>query len=431
MNVNWTEVRFRELVSCMGDGGTPSTYDDANFGEGIPWATVEDVKSRICCTAQQITEKGYRICSAKKWPPGSVILTTGATIGEVGIAEIELCTKQGITGIVLNEHADALFIRYWLEENKNTLLRFSQGTTFREIRPRTLGNLRLFVPAPFSELGLEIQRAVGLCIDSVEQAISATLNSITAAEQLREGMMQQLLTGRLKPDGSARGKSEFYEHYKLGLVPKGWSACRVREIATKVTDGEHTTPQRTSSGYYLLSARNICNGHLDLKDVDFVGESELLRIRKRCDPDESDLLISCSGTIGNVCLVPPGFVGGMVRSVALVKLSPDRCLPKFIEWIFRASPMQRQMQIAASVSIQGNLFQGSIRRLWISIPAALDEQAAIVEKLNFIENLILAKEDKIIAFQRLKKAMMQNLLTGRVRLPMDGGIKKKATQWAN
>ncbi len=109
---SWREVRLKTLISEMGDGGTPTTTEPTNFGGDIPWVVVDDVVSKIKSTKESLTEKGYKKCSAKKWPVGSIILTTGATIGKVGIAEIELCTKQGITGLIANEFANPLFLKF-------------------------------------------------------------------------------------------------------------------------------------------------------------------------------------------------------------------------------------------------------------------------------------------------------------------------------
>jgi type I restriction enzyme, S subunit len=355
--------------------------------------------------------------------------------GDILFAKITPCTENGKIARVQGLSAevgfgstefivvspkpsvDERFLYYQLTRGDVRALCASlmEGSTGRQRVPASIFRKRIQIPVPPDR---REQTAVADALEMVDHIVAAARESIAKAERLQKGLMQQMLTGHLRPDGSLRRKNDFSEHHKLGWVPRGWLACRVREIATKVTDGEHATPQRTSSGYYLLSARNVGPGRLLLQDVDFVAEDELLRIRKRCDPEEGDLLISCSGTIGNVCLVPPGLVCGMVRSAALVKLERDKCVPKFLEWLFRATPMQRQMQASASVSIQGNLFQGSIRRLWITLPSNQEEQIAISAKLDSTEELILAKEAKIVALQRLKKSLMQNLLTGRIRLPL-------------
>lgn len=63
----WEEVKLKELISEMGDGGTPTTTEPSNFGGNIPWAVVDDVVSNIRSTKESLTEKGFKGCSAKKW----------------------------------------------------------------------------------------------------------------------------------------------------------------------------------------------------------------------------------------------------------------------------------------------------------------------------------------------------------------------------
>lgn len=103
------------------------------------------------------------------------------------------------------------------------------------------------------------------------------------------------------------------------VFPKDWNIKTLAELPSRITDGEHLTPDRTSSGHYLLSARNVLNGRIDVQDVDYVGDEEFYRIRARCNPEPGDVLLSCSGTIGRVALVPPKMNCVLVRSAALIK----------------------------------------------------------------------------------------------------------------
>ena len=95
-----------------------------------------------------------------------------------------------------------------------------------------------------------------------------------------------------------------YKLTEVGVIPEEWEVFPLVDRATQITDGEHLTPRRSASGYYLLSARNVHNGRLDLSDVDYVGEVEYRRIKQRCNPEVGDVLISCSGTVGRVATVP-------------------------------------------------------------------------------------------------------------------------------
>jgi type I restriction enzyme, S subunit len=186
---------------------------------------------------------------------------------------------------------------------------------------------------------------------------------------------------------------------ELPTLPDEWRWVRLEEVSDKITDGEHITPKRTESGYYLLSARNIQNGYLKLKNVDYVPKKEYLRIRNRCNPEEGDILISCSGSVGRICSVPKNSEFVMVRSVALVKLPSKLKLNKFFEYQLQSPLLQHQIEKGKKATAQANLFLGPISNLKIILPP-LPDQRAIVSKIelffseldNGIANLKLAQE---------------------------------------
>jgi type I restriction enzyme S subunit len=207
-----------------------------------------------------------------------------------------------------------------------------------------------------------------------------------------------------------------YKTTELGAIPDAWEVRELREVTLKITDGDHVTPRRTSSGYYLLSARNILDGRIDVSDVDYVGADEYLRMKHRCGPEEGDVLISCSGTIGRVAVVPPGFECVLVRSAALAKLDKARAHGGFIQYALQSANLQAQIAASVNQGAQPNLFLNHIERLVCPIPP-LPEQRLIAETLNDFD-VLLAALDRLIAKKRdLKQAAMQQLLTGQTRLP--------------
>ena len=110
-------------------------------------------------------------------------------------------------------------------------------------------------------------------------------------------------------------KARFIEMFgDLKSNEKDWNLKTFEEMSVLITDGEHSTPKRTKVGIYLLSARNVLNHSLQLKDVDYINRDEYLRIAKRVVPKKGDILISCSGTIGRCCSVPDSLQLQMVRS---------------------------------------------------------------------------------------------------------------------
>lgn len=183
-------------------------------------------------------------------------------------------------------------------------------------------------------------------------------------------------------------KSRFIEMFgDVRLNTFGWPIKTFEELAEIITDGEHATPERQEDGIYLLSARNVKDHELDLSDVDFIGEDEYQRIARRIVPQADDVLISCSGTIGRCCVVPPGLRFQMVRSAALIRFT-DLINPIYAEWLIASDDVQEQIRKSATQSSQANLFQGRIKKLkGIVPPLALQQEFAFfvqqVDKSEF------------------------------------------------
>lgn len=334
-----------------------------------------------------------------------VILWDGSNAGEV------LISKRGIlastmTKIEFDEGClDKKYFGYAFQNLEYILKAKTAGSGIPHADKGIIKRLEFYRPLKNEQI------AIANILSKVDEAIASVKNSIAAAERLKKSLMQNLLTGKMKPDGTFRTPEEFYIDEKFGKVPVGWEVKKVQELSILVTDGEHQTPERTETGYYLLSARNIKNGYLSLDDVDYISDKELRRIQKRCNPQGGDILISCSGTIGNVCIVPDGFIGGMVRSAALVKLNSDKIEPQFAELMLQSHSLQNQMKVAVASSVQGNIFQGAIKKLRMIYPHDKQERLAITECLYQFKRDIASMQDKIIVLERLKKSLMQNLLT--------------------
>ena len=205
----------------------------------------------------------------------------------------------------------------------------------------------------------------------VVENFGVLINRAESVSRLRATILELAMTGRFSSRAS-------------GGVPDKWATVTVGEVAIKVTDGDHLTPRREDRGRYLLSARNVRDGAIDLADVDFVPEEEFVRMRRRCDPNAGDILLSCSGSIGRVAIVDRNDQYAMVRSAAMIRPNPDVVTSRYLHFALRSPGVQRQMLDKSRASAQANLFIGKIKEL--SFPLApLPEQTQIVAK---VENLM-------------------------------------------
>ena len=201
-------------------------------------------------------------------------------------------------------------------------------------------------------------------------------------------------------------KARFIEMFgDLKSNEKDWNLKTFEEMSVLITDGEHSTPKRTKEGIYLLSARNVLNHSLQLKDVDYINRDEYLRIAKRVVPKKGDILISCSGTIGRCCSVPDSLQLQMVRSVALIRFK-EVINPIFAEYMITSDYLQEQINSSKTMSSQANLFQGKIRKLKGFLPPTeLQNQFA-----DFVEQVDKSREavkKSLEKTQQLYDSLMQ------------------------
>ena len=273
------------------------------------------------------------------------------------------------------------------------------------------------------------------------------------AQQLKNAILQEAIEGRLIPQDPndepasillERIRAEKERLVKEGKlkkkdlevkpisedeipfeIPEGWMWVRLGDIASYITDGEHKTPRRITNycGYYLLSARNVFNGYINLENVDYVDKEEYENISKHCNPHFGDVLISCSGSVGRTAVVKDNNNYVMVRSAAVI--SPMYTYSDYLMYTLQSTELQSQIEESSKQTAQANLFQGAIKSLKIPLPP-LAEQERIVAK---IEEL-LPKVEKYGKAQdelnklneelpeRLKKSILQEAIEGRL-VPQD------------
>ncbi len=269
------------------------------------------------------------------------------------------------------------------------------------------------------------------------------------AQQLKNAILQEAIEGRLVPqdpnDEPASVLLERIRKKKEHLVkagklkkkdlevkpisedeipfeiPESWEWVRLGGIASYITDGEHKTPRRITNycGYYLLSARNVLNGYINLENVDYVDKEEYKNISRHCNPHFGDVLISCSGSVGRTAVVKDYNNYVMVRSAAVI--SPMYTDSDFLMYTLQSTELQSQIEESSKQTAQANLFQGAIKTLKIPLPP-LAEQKRIVAK---IEELLPKVEEYGKAQdalnklntelpERLKKSILQEAIEGRL-----------------
>jgi type I restriction enzyme S subunit len=147
----WEDGTLDDLGKIIG-GSTPSTTNADNFtATGMPWITPYDLSGNqgnkfITRGAQDVSDVGIKDASLKKFPAGSVLLSTRAPIGYMAIARIELTTNQGFKTFVSTNGYSTEFIYYTVKNSMKVITQCASGSTFKEVSSTVLKTVKITLP---------------------------------------------------------------------------------------------------------------------------------------------------------------------------------------------------------------------------------------------------------------------------------------------
>lgn len=279
------------------------------------------------------------------------------------------------------------------------------------IRLSTLSKMEINYPESPTE-----QASIANILSKVDEAIESVKKSIEAAEKLKKSLMQNLLTGRMKPDGTLRKDDEFYVDDKFGKVPIGWEVKKVKELSDSVQYGLNQASSENGE-IPMLRMNNILKGKMTDFPLVYVDLNDSLLNQYKLA--KGDILFNRTNSmdlVGKVGIFE--LEGDFVFASYLirVKVSPvNNSL--YVNYALNSYPIQCSLRSKATPAVsQANINSNSLRNTSILIPINKDEQDMIVSIISKIEEQINNKQTQITTLERLKKSLMQNLLTGKVRV---------------
>ena len=183
-------------VAIIRSGATPSTEVNAYWNGSIPWCTPTDITNTpgkyLLKTERSITTAGLASCGASLLPAGAILLCSRATIGEVKIATSPTCTNQGFKSLVCKSGVSNEFLYYLLLTLKPRMIERGTGSTFLEIGKRDVASIVTRLPVG------EEQQAIATVLSEIDAEIAALEQRRDKCHRVKQGMMQQLLTGKVR-----------------------------------------------------------------------------------------------------------------------------------------------------------------------------------------------------------------------------------------
>lgn len=204
-------------------------------------------------------------------------------------------------------------------------------------------------------------------------------------------------------------KSRFLEQFGDPIEnPKDWDYDVMKYVCTKITDGEHGSVKRTKKGHPFLNAKHVkSSGDIDWDTVTYTSDETHERLYKRCNPEGNDIIMTTTGTIGNVAVVPVDrepFT--MDRGITLLKLDKAKVKPFYVAWLLRHDAIQNIMNSNVHASAIGHLFLNRVEQIPVMLPD-VESQERFSNFVHQIDKSKLAVQKSLEKLEILKKSLMQ------------------------
>ncbi|WP_168733400.1 restriction endonuclease subunit S [Deinococcus sp. Arct2-2] len=399
---------------------------------GKPIANVKDMRvGKIdidSCTI--ISIKDFNLlkrngCSPEK---GDVLFSKDGTIGKTILytQDEEIVTLSSIAIIKLKKEHSANFVSQALKFDHATR-QIDILTSGSALRRLVLGDLKsLKLPAP----PLSEQRRIADILDTIDRTIEDTRRIIAKLQAARRGLLHDLLTRGLDERGQLRDPEknpELFQDTVLGRVPRAWEVKPANHVCLAILDCINRTPPETEHGYAVLKTPNIRDGRLVASTLTFTDAKSLGKWNRRGSPKRGDVVFTREAPAGEACVLPDMDEVCLGQRVMLYRPNPEVMVSEFMLLSIYSQHVQDTIDKWTGGSTVGHLRVGDVRKLPFLVPP-LAEQNRISELVGQ-QNLREQKEQAQLAkLQTLKRGLMEDLLTGRVRVTVGESEAAKRLQ---
>ena len=327
---------------------------------------------------------------------GEVLISAAGTIGKTVVFD----GKDGYF-----QDSNIVWLKTDKRIDKNYLNWFYRSFPWNALEGTTIQRLynSIILGTPIELPSIPEQKRIVETLSSFDEYIDNLAELIEKKKNIRDGTLEDLVTGKTRLDGYAKGWTSV--SFNQVIIPKariGWQGLKKHEYLR--------------SGYsYLIGGTDFLNGSINLDGISYVTKE-----RYDMDPNiqvsENDVLVTKDGTIGKVAIVPELTKPATLNSGVFVFRTNKRLSPRYLYRILSSSVFRGFIDILSAGSTIKHLYQKELKKFKFDIPIDIDEQESIAEILSSMDTEILNLEEERDKMIQIRDGAMDALLTGRVRL---------------
>jgi len=344
---------------------------------------------------------------------GEAVLTAGDGVG-VGKVFHYINGKFDYHQRVYNMHSfsnqlDGKFFYLYFKNNFDKQVQAgSAKTSVDSVRLEMISLMPLPLP------NIKEQQKIAKILTSVDESIEATNKIIAKQKRVKTALMQDLLTRGIDENGNIRSEETHeFKDSVLGRIPKEWELKTISNICI-VKDGTHQTPKYVSEGMPFYSVETITKNNFE--NVKYITIKEHLNLTKNFRIERNDVLMTRIGSIGDCKYIDWDVDASFYVSLALLKFN-NPILAQYFTQYSNHQIFETEISLhSLSFAIPKKINLGNISDVRVILPSNSKEQEKIINILLKQDEAIEQEEQKLKKLQSIKKALMKDLLTGKVRV---------------
>lgn len=336
----------------------------------------------------QWTKTPTKICM----PDDILICVRGSSTGRMNVSDDEYCIGRGIAAIRANFKSNTVYLKYQIYSGVERLLSLSAGSTFPNIDGKSIRSIIIPLPLTIAE-----QEAIANALSDVDALIESLERLIVKKRDIKRAAMRKLL------DPGPEWVKKRLGDTSIIKARIGWQGL--------------TTAEYLDSGnYFLVTGTDFENGFIDWDNCHYVDERRYLQDR-HIQLKQHDVLVTKDGTVGKVAFVNelhrPATLNSGVFVVRPVNSSFE---PEFFYHLLHSAMFSKFLDQLSAGSTINHLYQKDFVNFEYQIPETLSEQKNIAATITVMDKEISAISLRLEKTRDMKQGMMQELLTGRIRL---------------
>lgn len=350
----------------------------------------------------------------------TILISVRAPVGEINKADKKYCIGRGLAGVV-GKNIDQSYLLYWLDFGKAQLQQVSQGTTFEAINSSDLKNYQILV------LPLKVQQKIGTILYTVDNLIEKTEYLIKKYQAIKQGMMHDLFTRGIETNGQLRPSyndvPHLYKETEFGWIPRDWFSSRLGKVFDIQLGKMLSKASKTgfNSAFYLGN-KNVQWNYVDLSELEEMDFST--SERQKYSLKYGDLLVCEGGEVGRTSMWR-GEAKNVYFQKAIHRLRPcdGSVEPGYMLRFMLYAANSGWLNNYSSQTSIAHLTQEKLSKVPIFFPE-IKEQQEIVKRFDAIDNRLYLEKKQKDKFNSIKNGLAQDLLTGRVRVPMENDLEE-------